>query len=737
MGTFTEDFRPRGTPPARSNSEQTTLSLASASLRAAPVPKFGLAWRIFLGIALVVVVVLVVTLAVASAVASKSADDAIRVGLAQTGERVSDILAQQREAITQRAQLFAAQSTYKSTIGGAIASNDTSTLLDQSIVAAEQIGATWVQLVGADGVRLAKSDEPGAPHADLSQSALLRGALDGAPAAGFGVVDDTSLFDGVAIRLETSANSPVLMAARFITDSLAAAVGEQTGSEVVFYTLNREGKRQITISPKALGARRDVTPALAATLVDSARGRRDARNMLLTTDERREVRIGGHTYVGQQVELLSAGDREVGGFIALRDRDRELAGFYKLRNTLLATGVAALLVAFLLSVAIARQIVRPVRKLVAATQRAADGDYNAEIPVATRDEIGILAAMFRRLLDDLKDKQALVDFLQSPAAPGRTLGIRDQAAYAPTVMTASNPAAVTGAILEPGQTLAVRYEIKSVLGVGGMGMVYKASDRELGEVVAVKTLKPEMVHQDPSALDRFKTEIKLARRIAHRNVVRTYDLGETNGVYFITMEFVEGRPLKELIESRGRLPVSVVLPIAKQLCRALEVAHEEGVIHRDIKPQNMVVQPDGVLKVMDFGIARLVERPSAQGHTKAGMIIGTPDYMSPEQLFGEELDVRADLYAAGIVIYECLTGRLPYVASNAMELIAKVVEETPPSPRELEPDIPASLSDLVMRVIAKDREQRPRSALELHDLLDGGAWRATTDARFADMKKTT
>jgi serine/threonine protein kinase len=178
----------------------------------------------------------------------------------------------------------------------------------------------------------------------------------------------------------------------------------------------------------------------------------------------------------------------------------------------------------------------------------------------------------------------------------RPLVIRVHVISSPTMLvTASTLAAASVAVLEPGQTLAVRYEIKSVLGVGGMGMVYKAADRELGELVAVKTLKPEMVHEDPSALDRFKTEIKLARRIAHRNVVRTYDLGETGGVYFITMEFVEGKSLKELIDSRGRLPVSVVLPIAKQLCRALEVAHEEGVIHRDIKPQNMVVQPDGVL----------------------------------------------------------------------------------------------------------------------------------------------
>jgi serine/threonine-protein kinase len=184
------------------------------------------------------------------------------------------------------------------------------------------------------------------------------------------------------------------------------------------------------------------------------------------------------------------------------------------------------------------------------------------------------------------------------------------------------------------------------------------------------------------------------------------------------MEFVEGKSLKELILSRGRLPVAVALPIAKQLCRALEVAHEEGVIHRDIKPQNMVVQPDGVLKVMDFGIARLAERKPNAGHTQAGMVVGTPEYMAPEQLFGEEIDARADLYAAGVVIYECLTGRLPHEADTPMSLIAKVLEETPRAPRELQPDIPATLSDLVLRTLSREREKRPKSAGELHDLLD-------------------
>jgi serine/threonine protein kinase len=246
-------------------------------------------------------------------------------------------------------------------------------------------------------------------------------------------------------------------------------------------------------------------------------------------------------------------------------------------------------------------------------------------------------------------------------------------------------------------------------------MVFKAHDRELDETVAIKTLKPDFVSRDTTALERFRSEIRLARKISHRNVVRTHDIGEHGGVYFITMEYVEGKSLKDLIRSRGRLPVPATLTIAKQLCRALEVAHGQGVIHRDIKPQNLVVEPDGVLKVMDFGIARLAQRSS--GVTEAGMVIGTPEYMAPEQLLGEDVDARIDLWAAGVVIYECLTGMLPFQADTPIVLITRVLEDTPAPPRSMSADIPQALSDLVMRVLAKDRDQRPRTAEELHDLL--------------------
>ncbi len=302
----------------------------------------------------------------------------------------------------------------------------------------------------------------------------------------------------------------------------------------------------------------------------------------------------------------------------------------------------------------------------------------------------------------------------------RSLALRQLAAGLARVLT---EAGRTG-MLTPGMTLANRYEIKKTLGIGGMGVVYRAHDRQLDEVVAIKTLRPEALATDKSSLERFKQEIRLARRITHRNVVRTHDLGEVAGMHYITMEFVmefvEGVNLKDLIKKRGSLPLRVAVTVGKQLCRALEVAHEQGIIHRDVKPQNIVVDPGGFIKVMDFGIACLAEakQPGQEGLTAAGAAIGTPEYMAPEQLMGEELDTRADLYATGAVLYECVTGHTPFSAPTIPALMFKHVEEPPEDPRVARPDLPPELADLILKALAKRREERWQSAEEMFDVLD-------------------
>lgn len=681
-----------------------------------PLPRLSLTARVFLSSAGIVILVMAGTLALTQRSAERAAETSITRALETTRSRVLELVESERAQLGSRARIFTESPEYRANVESPKDSGD---YLDYAQTAAEQIGAQWTQLISREGVRRAKSDAPTAAADTLTGSPLVRGALEGRATEGFGVSGDTALIQIIAVPIFGAGGRVIgaLMAAKAVGDSIARAVGTQTQSDVLFYVIDSVGEPRLAAATESGRASSQTVLANLAERMhaDSAGAEEAAGGAMGSGMTLERLKLQGEHFVGRSAALLSASGSPIGGFLALRSLEQELraTGFTELRRTLLLAGAGGLVLALLIGGLTARQIVRPVTALADAARRAAEGDYQAAIPEGGRDEIGTLASAFRRLLADLKDKQALVDFL-SVASPG---GTRTQLTASDATMKI--PAGMGNlTMLSPGQMLGTRYEIKSVLGVGGMGMVYKANDKELGEVLAIKTLKPDMVAADTNALERFKSEIKLARRIAHRNVVRTYDLGEVGGLYYISMEYVEGKSLKELIKERGRLPTSIVLPIAKQLCRALEVSHDEGVIHRDIKPQNMVVQADGVLKVMDFGIARLVSRPKESGHTEAGMVVGTPEYMAPEQLMGDELDARADLYATGAVLYECLTGRVPITADTPIVLISRVLEEVPQPPQKLQPDIPTALSDLVMWVLQKDREKRPRSAAELHARLD-------------------
>ncbi len=263
-----------------------------------------------------------------------------------------------------------------------------------------------------------------------------------------------------------------------------------------------------------------------------------------------------------------------------------------------------------------------------------------------------------------------------------------------------------------GTLFAGRYEIESVLGVGGTGIVYKAYDRELDDFVAIKTLRWDPMSENSPLLDRFRQEVRLARRITHPNVLRTYDLGEWNGSRFLSMEFVNGVTLKHLVETAEILPVSVGLRIAKQICAGLAAAHEVGVIHRDVKSQNVIVEPTGGLKVMDFGTARVTG-----DRGKTGVVIGTPDYMSPEQVRGLPLDCRSDIYSTGVVLYEVFTGTLPFEGDSPLAVVLKHVDDAAPLPQSKNPWIEPRVATILMKCLEKEPAARFQSMGELSDAL--------------------
>ena len=292
----------------------------------------------------------------------------------------------------------------------------------------------------------------------------------------------------------------------------------------------------------------------------------------------------------------------------------------------------------------------------------------------------------------------------SPPPANRSTGASTQGFYNPQP------------VLVEGSVLAGRYEIARTLGEGGMGAVYQAKDLELNRMVALKVIRPELA-KNPAIIDRFKQELLLSQRVTHRNVIRIYDLGEGDGVKFITMEFIEGHDLRSLIFERKTFPPEEAVGIMEQVCLALDSAHSVGVIHRDLKPQNIMLDGAGRVLVMDFGLARTLE---GDGMTQTGALVGTMEYMSPEQALAQDLDQRSDLFSAGLIFYEMLTGQMPFRADSALaSLIKRTQERAAPISSHGAP-FPENLSKIVSKCLERDPAARYQSAKEL--LIDLQAW---------------
>jgi eukaryotic-like serine/threonine-protein kinase len=275
-----------------------------------------------------------------------------------------------------------------------------------------------------------------------------------------------------------------------------------------------------------------------------------------------------------------------------------------------------------------------------------------------------------------------------------------------------------GAILESGSILANRYEILEMLGLGGMGAVYKARDRELDRLIALKIIRPDLA-KNPDLLQRFKQELLTARQVTHKNVIRIFDISEADNVKFITMEYVAGQDLRSLLDQKGKLPPEEAMQIISQICRGLEAAHSEGVIHRDLKPSNIMRDATGRIVIMDFGLARQNQADAVTCITQTGMMIGTLDYMSPEQAQGKTVDARSDLFTVGLISYELLTGNMPFKAESAVASLLRRTQERAKPVSEVDASVPRSISQIVSRCLEQDLEKRYQTAQEMLDDLDG------------------
>ncbi|MBV9881273.1 MAG: protein kinase [Gemmatirosa sp.] len=693
----------------------------------------GLAGRVFVGTALIVGAVLAATLAVTTSALRRADDAAVRRRVEQDADLVAHLLAGRERSLAGGARVFVQDAYVHALVAKGDAEHED--VLDRTFEAVDLLDASWVFLTDAHGRLLAKSDEPAAVNVDMGGVPLIAGALRGQVTSGFGVSRDSLLFQAVAVPIVVGSSAPVgvLVATQVVSEDVVRDVKATTGSEVLFYALDAEGR------PHVAAASLPRTRALDSVV--AAIGGRQARSRVL--------KLGGASYLMQGATATTSGGDAVGGWTVLRPHDDEAPGIAGIRQSLAVAALVGLALALGAAWLAARRVTRPIRALADAARRAADGDYDPArgeygIDGDASDEIAALGAAFHAMLADLRDREALTELAPAFAA-GRVPNDAETAVHAAAPAAAPprpttrgvlrldprvDPRAAPAADSAPRHArLADRYELQAVVGAGGTGIVYRALDHTLGETVAVKMLRPELLAADPLARERLTHEIRLARRISHRHVVRIHDFAESDGVPFLTMEYVDGPSLETVLRARGPLPPRAALAVAKQLARALDVAHTQGVVHGDLKPANLLAGAGGVLKVSDFGVARLMRAaPAKAGGADAarivGAVVGTPEYMAPELLLGGVPDVRGDIYAAGVVLHECLTGETPFHADTPVAFFAHKLDDATPPPQPPRPSLAvpraglaAALAALVPRMTAADPAERPASARALYALL--------------------
>ena len=596
-----------------------------------------------------------------------------------------------------------------------IEQNDGATIADTLMERGEDLGANFFMATDPSGLLLARSDKPTERGTDLSKDPVVGMSVRGEEASGLWQEGD-HLFHAVSTPMSTGEKQQgVLLAGYSLDGAVAKSLSRLIGGEIAFLT----GSGQ-TVAASSLGP---LEGLLAAALKSAGPGK---------LDEPFDLSVSGERYRVVSYGLENAAHKSVGSLVVLASYAKEMKPFISFRNSLFIVGGLMTILGLLGAQLIAQRITGPISLLVDRVHKARDGSFSGAIPVHTTDEVGSLAKAFNGLLTELREKEQFIEFMRTAQQSGGTtnlpaVGLASSIDTGTTIGMGTTVAggAVTGdAMLQSGTVFANRYKVLETLGRGGMGVVFRAKDNQLDEVVALKTLRSDIISQDPTLLQRFKLEIKLARKITHKNVLRTHDFGEWAGTPYISMEYLEGVTLKDLQKRKGALPTGVGLQIAKQMCHGLAAAHAEGVVHRDIKPQNMLIIPEtGDLKIMDFGIATVSnvkeEKQSGDsGITGAGVVLGTPDYLPPELGKGQQADFRSDIYSMGVVLFELFTGTLPFHGESPLQIVVHHMQTPPPTPRSIKPSIPAPLDAVIQRCLQKDPAARFQTVVELTEALN-------------------
>jgi len=771
---------------------------------------------------------------------------------------------------------------------------DTRSILDQVDARRLEMGFDFAMMLDADGQILVRTDRPLRGEESRADHPMVASVMEEL-IPDYGPWREGSRLYSAAVVPVTTAFELVgyLVTGMLIDDSVAGQIKQVTGVDVVFL-IGDEGDRESIASTLDDQTTGELIGALSAPQFSALQSG--------SAVERVDAKLAGENWVGRAEPVQGRGGSVLGAVITLDSLDAKLAGHRSIRTGLIGAGLAAILIALVLSILVARRIARPVQALAEVADQAAQGEYEQAIDTRGKDEVGTLSRAISRLLADLREQKEIAGYVsdlsrqlenterqassdsgssrteldtppsgaaiiialewkaddqtsvgatlealqrwlprlagladsngariapgggaklylifsegersglsnclgqlrelidQLPAPPAMALASGDivssglnlgptrspvitgkpvfhcerllieagsgrmllsppafkqlqsslESAGAGTRIVegqrsgkkfyelepwpATDEAAATlpvgarsGASVQPGPSTSIRpgsvlgdrYEILEHLGAGAMGTVFKARDRKLDDIVALKML-PAAVLADAENLERMKSEIRIARKITHPNVLRTHDLWEQDGQPVISMEYVRGIALSQLIERSGKLKLAAGLRVCSQVLKGLAAAHQAGVLHRDIKPANIILDQSGNARLMDFGISHPIRTGSSSDSEAPAQIVGTANYMAPEIVTGGEVNERSDLYAMGVMMYEVFTGSLPFKGDSAIEVCMAHVREPVPKPSEQWPEIPATLEQIILTCMDKNPQRRYASAETLLDQL--------------------
>ena len=705
-----------------------------------------LAWTFFVRQAVAILALMSIILLVAYSEAEQGARSTASASLSAGGYVLDRAFEQQGRSMDAGLEVFTQYSGNVALIEHVAESGATSTLADTLVENLPRLSAEIALVVRPDGSVLASSAKgarQALPEAGILQMAL---APEEAKAAGhqgpyfrgFLRVDwgeRPGIYHAVARTLSSPGGRPLgamLVGVRIDDRASAdlrrlAIAGPQRGDPSAHLAILSQFRTLGTTFPEAeelnrLLSRNPAFLAVRAQVLDGLRS-----DVL-------PFQVGGRKYLGMVSPLrgVNALDLEMAE-VLLMPVDPLLAPFRNLQKAILVVGIVGVFVALGLSLRSARKVTAPLKALAVASEALAKGEPPAALDILpTSDEVGILTRTFKSMVLELKAKDDLLALLETtrkgadgPRSEGSSSAFRSSELKARADLSLNE---VTRRIQAPvgkaadealpatllvGETFASRYRVEAMLGSGGMGVVLKVHDLQLDEDVALKVVRPGLA-ASPDFLDLLKQEIRLARKITHRYVLRTHDFGECDGIPFVTMEYLKGVTLRSLLDGRGRLPLTLTLRIARQVAEGLEAAHAVGVVHRDIKPANVLFDVRGDAKIMDFGLAAPV---AAVMVGEAENLMGSPRYMSPEQIRGDRVDARTDLYALGIMLFELSSGLPPFDSPRLNDLLAMHLEAPIPSLADAMPDLPPDLVALVKRLMEKHQDHRPQSAAEVVEIL--------------------